>query len=142
MWLWKWRSLLLTLLLFLCIFSIVNIASLVCKAWPRERRMMRLIFLFLLCGIRCFRIFRGSSAKCRPRGRVGVSESAGLASLHLCQLRFEWLISSFSWKCYPCRELGIGGLGPLAVERQVWLSQSMLATFVPQNNIFLWSSAS
>lgn len=96
-----------------------------CKCCPRERRMMRAIFLFLLCGIRSF---RGSSAKRRPRGRIGVS-----ASLDLCQFRFRWLISSFSWKCYPCRELGIGGPGPLAMESLVWLSQSMLATFVPQN---------
>lgn len=27
----------------------------------------------------------------------------------------------FFWKCYPCRELGIGALGPLAMERQVWI---------------------
>lgn len=117
-WLWKWRSLLLTLLLLLCIFSVVNVASLVCRAWPRERRVMRVIFLFLLlCGIRCFRIFRGSSAKCGTRGRIGVSASAGPASLDLSQFRFKWLLGSVFWKCYPCRELGTGGLGPLAMER-------------------------
>lgn len=91
---------------------------------------MRLIFLSclsclwnqLLGGIRCFRIFKSSSAKHRPRGKVGVSASAGLESLDLSQFRFQWLISSFFfWKCYPRRELGIGALGPLAMERQVWI---------------------
>lgn len=56
-----------------------------------------------------------------PGGRIGVSASAGLASLDLSQFRFKWLISSVFWKCCPCREPGIGGLSPVAMERWMWI---------------------
>lgn len=126
MWLWKWRSLLLILLLLLCIFSIVNIASLVCKAWPGGRRMMRVIFLFILpCGISCW---RGSGAS----GSSGASQQdvdPGAELVFQHQLGWHhWVCPSSGlsgslavfWKCYPCREFGIGVLSPLPMEREMW----------------------
>lgn len=136
MWLWKWRSLLLTLVvrctslqyLQYCKYCFPGVQGLAKREKDDESDFPFPPSLWnqLLGGIRCFRIFRGSSAKCRARDRIGVSASAGLASLDLSQFRFKWLISSVLWKCYPCRELGIGGLGPLAMEREVWLLWSML----------------
>lgn len=126
MWLWKWRSLLLILLLLLCIFSIVNIASLVCKAWPGGRRMMRVIFLFILpCGISCWRGSGASGSSGAPQ--QDVDPGAELVSQH--QLGWHhWVCPSSGlsgslavfWKCYPCREFGIGVLSPLPMEREMW----------------------
>lgn len=93
----------------------------------------------LLEWIRYFRIFRIFAAP-----QQNVDAGAELVSQH--QLGWHhWICASsglsgsFLWKCYPCRELGIGGPSSLAMERQVQSrcgchSPCWLATFIPQNN--------